>query len=212
MTESSRRRAWGVGLLLAGLVAIGLVVWVAVLSYRNPTPARTLLVALCGSLLAPIGLALVGGAVRTFREPDLHLVRREAEVRDSLAKTLEEAQVAKRLKGELEAVVELRARRLELERQRMRLASSGRELLKDLDNLRTMEYRLDENESEMPENLVTQVEELLDDRRYPAGAYTLSLGFGAVDLTPVIRSFYDWNERRRVKSLMKQAPGNGIDK
>lgn len=127
---------------LFGLAIIGLLAWLVVAGTRHPTADKSIAIALLSVVGAPIALSLLLTAYRRFRGPNSEELRTEAEAKRRAAEALEEAKSAEQIKAELEAYVELRTWRLEIERKRRELADSADALVEALHELNADEKRL----------------------------------------------------------------------
>jgi hypothetical protein len=127
---------------LFGLAIIGLLTWLVVAGTRHPTADKSIGIALLSVVGAPIALNLFGAGYRRFQGPNSTQLRTEAEASRRAAGALEDAESAEEIKAELEAYVELRTWRLEIERKRRELADSADALVTALQELNADEKRL----------------------------------------------------------------------
>lgn len=129
-------------LVLFGLAIIGLTAWLVVAGTRHPTAGKSIAIALLSAVGIPVALSLLVAGYRRFRGPNSSELRTEAEAKRRAAEALEEAASAEQVKAELEAYIELRAWRLDIERKRRELADSADALVAALQGLNADEKRL----------------------------------------------------------------------
>lgn len=136
------RRAFGFALLFIGVVFIAATVIATVHGVRHPSSSFTVAIALIAAIAVPVGLTLMTAGWHLFQEPDAVELRTEAKAKLRAANALEEAETAEEIKKSLVAYVELRTRRMEVERKRVEVENSTRTLNRLFEDLKAEERRL----------------------------------------------------------------------
>ncbi len=115
------RRELGNALIFFGILVLGTITYFTIEGIRNPSASWTVAVALLGAIGVPVGLSSAGGGWRLRQDFNAEELRAEAEAKLRAATALDHAATAERIRSELNAYVELRARRLEVDRRRTQL-------------------------------------------------------------------------------------------
>jgi hypothetical protein len=200
------RRALGVITFLVGVCALGAVAVLTTLGAMHPSTKLTLTVGLLGTIGAPIAVAMVASGWRWSQGPDAAALRTEAEAKRRTAAALEDAQAAEALKSELVAFVELRARRLEIDRRRSELVSAAKRLVALHDELTAAEKQLGLDASKL-EPMVIEVLDKVIDRTPPRVRFSFVMpGLPEELLEALVHSAWRYRERRHLERLARIAP------
>lgn len=203
-------RRWAAYLmLLFGFATLVATVLVTVRGIKTPTPNYSIAIALSGVILAPLGLSAIARGFSIRRPPDAVAAREEATARNRVAIALEDAATAEKIKLEIDAYVELRARRLEIETRRDTLRATAERLVREYDDLKVMESQLGVATSLIDSDALTTLDDILGPERessvrFPS-FYVLGLPVGEY-AEDALRRWTRRRERRQMERLAHVNP------
>ncbi|WP_194897561.1 hypothetical protein [Catenulispora pinisilvae] len=208
------RRELGNALIFFGILVLGTITYFTIEGIRNPSASWTVAVALLGAIGVPVGLSSAGGGWRLRQDFNAEELRAEAEAKLRAATALDHAATAERIRSELNAYVELRARRLEVDRRRTQLEEACLNVVELHGELTVAERQLGLEASQLDPQTIEVLDQFTEEEPLPFPIWFKNMRFYGFPIGSASVASVLWirraSERRRLRRLAQAAP-DGAD-